>query len=200
MPVLTLTLNGANGKAHDWRHVSVPLNQIVTLLNVTKLDYLNVQDYGLRPINMRFHATWTGGHVKVYNDSGAQIDAEKLVYFSGEHAGTDTIPEITEAFAATTVSGSRMALGITTENIANAAEGNVATAYEMTDVDTSAATAIGDPVYLSNTVGGWTITPPALPHRLQVIGYVLEVDASTGRIQFNFPGYRVPYEYSTEIT
>lgn len=44
-------------------------------------------------------------------------------------------------------------------------------------VDTSAATAAGYPVYLSNTGGGWTATAPT---NAMVVGTVLVDDASNG--------------------
>jgi len=47
------------------------------------------------------------------------------------------------------------------------------------DVDTDGA-AVGDPVYLSATAGGWSLTVPA--NGGEVVGQVLEVDATAGSV------------------
>lgn len=59
--------------------------------------------------------------------------------------------------------------------------GAAATWGLITDVDTSAAT-VGDPVYLSGTAGGWSLTAGVVP---RVIGRVVVVDATAGVIEFD---------------
>lgn len=54
----------------------------------------------------------------------------------------------------------------------------------ITDVDTSAA-AVGDPVFLSSTAGGWSLTASGLGRQ---VGHVLESDASAGEILFDGRG------------
>jgi hypothetical protein len=51
-------------------------------------------------------------------------------------------------------------------------------------VDTSLA-ALHDPVYLSETAGAWTLTPPSTPENIRRIGSVLKVDAVNGEIMFD---------------
>lgn len=50
------------------------------------------------------------------------------------------------------------------------------------DVDTSLA-ALGDPVYLGDS-GDWTLTKPTAAGVVRVIGHVIEVHATTGKIAF----------------
>lgn len=51
------------------------------------------------------------------------------------------------------------------------------------DVDTSGASAVGDPVYLNTTAGGWTATKPSGADDSNiVVGYVKKVHASTGAV------------------
>lgn len=53
----------------------------------------------------------------------------------------------------------------------------------ITSVDTSAASADGDPVYLSTTAGGWTATKPTgVDEPVVIVGQVLDVDASAGAV------------------
>lgn len=199
MPALSLTLKGANGKPHDWRHVSTPLNQILTILNTTKLDYYNLQAYGVRGSNIRLHNGLKGGNIRVYNDSGAQLALETIVYHSSFHDdGTDEYPEVLAAYAASTAGASRFAIGILTENIDNLNAGNCAQMYEISSVDTSAYT-LSAPVWLSTTAGAYSLAQPAMPYRLQCIGYVSKVDATDGRIQLVFPGFLVPFEYADQV-
>lgn len=63
----------------------------------------------------------------------------------------------------------------------NAAANSILAAHPwrlIRNVDTSAAT-INDPVYLSGTAGGWTLTPPAVAVQ---VGVVEKVSATTGAI------------------
>jgi hypothetical protein len=102
MPTLSLTLDGANGEAHDWNDVLVPMNEIKTLANTTKLDYLNVQTNGLRADNVRAHAAVNHGRQKVWNASGGTLAANKICYFSGTYSdGTDNFPTVDLADANT---------------------------------------------------------------------------------------------------
>jgi len=67
------------------------------------------------------------------------------------------------------------ALGANTNGVAYAVG-------EVTGLDTSGASAVGDPVYLSAvTPGLWTLSAPAAP---QLIGRVTAKDASAGKIAF----------------
>ena len=70
MPELTLTYDGANGRAQSWNHVQTPLDEIKTLINTTGLDYYNIKDDGIRASNFRAHAGLEANRFKVRNNSG----------------------------------------------------------------------------------------------------------------------------------
>lgn len=199
MPALTLTFNGANGQPHDWRHVSIPLTQIKTLLNTTKLDYLNVQDYGLRANNLRAHAGIRGGNFRVYNGTGGTLDQDEIIYISSfRDDGTDEYPSVDKAVAATTAGASRFGIGILTESISDLSTGNASMFQELTTLDTSSYSLMA-PVWLDIVAGDYTLSLPAQPARCQHIGYISKVDASAGRIQLFFPGFLVPHEYADQV-
>lgn len=127
----------------------------------------------------------SGGVEMVYNGTGSSIAAGKLVYRNGWNA---TYNCFTIALADADVSGAQAEL-VATEAIANGATGAASTVYELTGQNTSAANAVGDPVYLDTTAGGWTLTAPTgSDDVVQVIGRVAVDHASTGKIRFIVPG------------
>ncbi len=118
--------------------------------------------------------------VRVYNGSGATITNGSVVAVSGAQGQRPSVvlaDADSEPLSAAT-------LGIATENIANGAEGFVATFGVVNGLDTSAFTA-GTPVYLSQTAGGLTATRPSAPAHTVFIGWVLHVNASSGRLFIN---------------
>lgn len=116
-----------------------------------------------------------------YNGTGSPIPDGSVVYISGAQGQR---PRITLAQANTETTSSKV-LGITTEPIANGAEGFVATFGIVNGVDTSAFTA-GQALWLSPTVaGGLTATKPVAPNHLVFIGYAISINASSGRIFVN---------------
>jgi hypothetical protein len=127
----------------------------------------------------------SGGTEMVYNGTGSSIAAGKLVYRNGWNA---TYNCFTVALADADVSGAQAEL-VATEAIANGATGSASTVYELTGINTSAASAVGDPVYLDTTAGGWTLTAPTgSDDVVQVVGRVSVDNASTGAIRFVLPG------------
>lgn len=118
--------------------------------------------------------------VRVYNGSGATITNGSVVAVTGAQGQRPSVvlaDADSEPLSAAT-------LGIATENIANGAEGFVATFGVVNGLDTSAFTA-GTPVYLSQTAGGLTATRPSAPAHTVFIGWVLHVNASSGRLFIN---------------
>lgn len=115
--------------------------------------------------------------VKVYNGSGSTIDKGKVVAVSGAQGQRPSIvlaDADTEPLSAAT-------LGITTESIANGAEGYVCTFGLVRGFDTSAFTA-GNPIYLSQTAGSFTATRPSAPAHTVFLGWVVKVNASSGEV------------------
>ena len=182
MPTLSLTKTAANGLAHDASHVNTPFTEVETWANTTKLDYLNIQDNGLRVSGLRTHANVEGVRVKVRNATGSSIAANSLVYFSGTYSdGTNNYPTITKAVSTTAVGSTYFAQAVTSATIADGADGTAAIFMELSSQDTSSGT-VGDLVYLDTTAGGWTRTRPTGGQYIQVVGTITVVHASTGRI------------------
>ena len=181
MPTLSLTLDGANGEAHDWNDCLVPFNEIKALLNTTKIDYLNAQTNGFRTTNLRSHADMSIGRQKIRNDTGSTLTTLQIVAWNGTYSdGTDSYPKVVLADANTALTTHKSAAAVVEANIADDADGTVVLVKEFSGVDTSGAT-VGDPIYLSTSAGGWTRTAPTGGEVVQVIGRVTVVHASTGR-------------------
>lgn len=132
----------------------------------------------------------TGGNVNlpigrsntviVYNGSGATIAKGAVVAVSGAQGQRPSVvlaDADSEPLSAAT-------LGVAAEAIANGAEGIVSTFGIVSGVDTSAFTA-GNNIYLSQTAGGLTSTRPSAPAHTVFIGWVLHVNASSGRLFIN---------------
>ena len=185
MGTLSLTLTGADGSPQSWSDVETPLTEITTWANTTKLSYVNVQTNGLRADNIRTHAGVEGVRVKVRNASGGTIAADSLIYFSGTYSdGTNNYPTIGKAVAASSAGSTYLAQGVTTASIANNSDGTIAMFYEADNLNTSASSAVGAPVYLSSVAGAYTFTEPTSEFT-QVVGIVTVDHASTGRIIFS---------------
>ncbi len=128
------------------------------------------------------------------NETGGTLTVGTLVYLSG---GTATLPLLVKAD--TDVAGAIAAYVIDTE-IATAANGTVGRTYLLTGIDTSTASAVGSPVYLDATAGGYTFTAPTGgTSRVQVVGQVTIKHASTGAIQFNLESQGVTQIGTNEI-
>ena len=114
----------------------------------------------------------------VYNDSGAEIADGKPVYISGAH--TDGTPTI-ELACACSPSEAFTLLGIATQTIANGAYGIITERGEINDINTVGLSTSGF-VYLDAVAGDLTMTKPAYPNSIIIVGKCLEVNASTGRL------------------
>ncbi len=115
-----------------------------------------------------------------YNGSGATITAGKVVAVAGAQGQRPSIvlaDADTEPLSAAT-------FGITTQSIANGAEGFVTTFGVVRGIDTSAISA-GAPIYLSSTAGGFTSTRPSAPAHTVFLGWVIKSNASSGEIFVN---------------
>ena len=200
MPTVSLSALGANGKAHNWNHVLQIRNELLAILNTTRLDYLNIQTNGLRTSNLRSHANAEAGRIKVRNDTGGTLSANVLVYFSGTYSdGTDNYPTVAKAVTTTDRTTTKYACAVVDADIANNADGTVVALKEVSSLDTSGLT-VGQPMLLSMTAGGYVeqlSDLSASDYSVQVVGVVTVVHASTGRICFG--GWQmVPWSYAQE--
>lgn len=142
-----------------------------------KLDDLTIE----RSTNgLQLKAGTTIGRLLVYNGTGGTLAAGTLVYMNGYNAA-NSCPTVIQADAD---DPSKAATHVLTAAIANTSTGYVFQTYSLTGVNTSAAGAVGDPVYLSATAGGWTLTAPTGDRIVQVIGHVA-VKAVSGTIDIN---------------
>ena len=197
MPELTLTYDGANGRAQSWNHVQTPLDEIKTLINTTGLDYYNIKDDGIRASNFRAHAGLEANRFKVRNNSGSTIAINSLIYVTGTYSdGTDSYPTIAKADSSASLGSNFEAMGILSSSVDNNADGTALLSLEVGGLDTSGST-VGNPVYLSTTAGGWTLTKPTSLEYIQVVGRVSVVHASTGRIVFDLSGNRESIVFGT---
>lgn len=131
-----------------------------------------------------------------YNGTGSTIANGSVVYISGAQGQRPSI-----ALAdADTESTSSKTFGIATEDIANGAEGFVATFGIVNGLNTSAFTA-GQALWLSSTAGQLTNIKPSAPTHAVFVGYCLHVNASSGRVFVNPQnGYEVDELHDVLIT
>lgn len=120
------------------------------------------------------------GSKKYYNNSGGEIAAGSLLYISDYNSGEGQV-EMLKAIATESVSTTLYAEFVAQDTVANEASGTAIEWAILEDQDTSGLT-VGRPIYLDTSAGDWTGTLPALDNRIQIVGKVINVDASTGRI------------------
>jgi hypothetical protein len=132
--------------------------------------------------------------IRVYNGSGGVISNGTVVYISGATGG---IPSIRKAIASSR-DQAIYAIGVTTMNINDTAQGYVTMVGLVHDINT-ATFAVGSRVYLSSsTPGAITATPPLYPNELIHIGYVV-VQNAAGTILVNMDN-ETPYTTIGQFT
>ena len=114
--------------------------------------------------------------------AGEAIAKGDLVYPSGYDATSGKI-KVQKADADAT-NPARVAWFVAPAAIENGAAGIVVGMYELTAQDTSGASAVGAPVYLSDaTAGAWSLTAPATAgDSIQQVGVVTVKNATTGKV------------------
>lgn len=117
--------------------------------------------------------------INVRNETGGTLAVGDLVYLSGWN---ETHKRFLVSKADADVAGAQ-ATFIVSAAILTAANGQVVKKLRLTGCNTNGAT-VGDPVYLSTTAGGWTLSAPSGADDInQIIGRVTVVHASTGEIE-----------------
>jgi hypothetical protein len=113
--------------------------------------------------------------------AGEAIAKGDLVYPSGYDATSGKI-KVTKADADGT-DPAKVAWFVAPAAIADGQAGTVVGKFELSGQNTDSATAVGDPVYLSATAGGWSLTPPTGAGKtIQQVGVVTVKHASTGKV------------------
>lgn len=123
----------------------------------------------------------------VENNSSATIAAGSLVYVCGWNENVKR-EKVCKADADASGKAAKYILRDSTS------DANGATAYStlrLSGVDTHLG-AVGDPVYLSTTPGGWTLTAPSANNSIQqVVGRISVVSTAAGVIDFDLRGNNV---------
>ena len=131
----------------------------------------------------------------VKNATGSSIAKGKVVYINGAQGQRPTIT-LSDADTETT---SSKTFGVTSEVIADGAEGFVTTFGVLRGVNTNGLTE-GAPIWLSTTAGNFTTTIPAEPAHSVFIGYVVKAHASSGEIFINIQnGYELDELHGVKI-
>jgi predicted RecA/RadA family phage recombinase len=119
--------------------------------------------------------------VAVY--AGETITAGQLLYVSSINAN-NLVPIVALADA-NGADPLNIAVLVAIADITNGALGLAGRTYLLTGQNTSAAGAAGDPVYLSATAGGWSLSLPATAEDvIQKVGSVAVDHSSTGSVLF----------------
>jgi hypothetical protein len=130
------------------------------------------------------------------NSTGVTIAKTKVVYISG---ATGQKPNITLADASLGITSSNT-IGITRSSIANNSDGYIITHGTIHDINTSAF-ADGDDLWLSETAGDFTTTPPSEPAFSVFIGYVAHAHATQGKIVLHIQnGYSLDELHGVKLT
>jgi hypothetical protein len=122
--------------------------------------------------------------VPVRNATGGTLTKGTLVYICGyteTATGIVRRPKVCKADADT---AAYMAKFILPRDLATATNGEAVKFLRLTAVNTLGST-VGNPAYLSQTAGGWTLTGPSAPAIAQIVGRVAVVSASVGEIAFD---------------
>ena len=114
--------------------------------------------------------------VRVYNNTGSDIDAGKPVYYTGVFNGTPTI----EMADATNPMAFNIT-GLTTHGVLNNSYGYVTTVGVVRNINTAHLQA-NNRVFLGLTPGATQNASPTYPNYPMCIGYVLISDATNGAI------------------
>ena len=136
--------------------------------------------------------------LRVYNESGSSIAADKLVAVVGYDV-TKKLPNVVLADANT---NTHKDVYVTLSAIADSAEGYVFKGgLSAATLDTSGVAAAGDPVYLSETAGGFTQTKPGGSDVMILpVGWAVADSATVGQIHWHIgePEWvNAPYEVVT---
>lgn len=115
--------------------------------------------------------------VRVYNDSGTTLTKGQPVYVSGAQ-GNRTAVKLANASTEATSAGT---IGLVAQTIAAGAVGLVQRAGPMRNLNTNGLTA-GALLFLSETAGQVTQTPPTAPAHAVRIGWVERVSSTVGII------------------
>ena len=128
--------------------------------------------------------TYKFNGLKVYNESGSTIAVDKLVAIGVTYDVTKALPNVVLADANT---ATHQDIYVTLAAILNNAEGYVFKGGKsVADLDTSGATTVGDPLYLSETAGAFTSTAPTASDAIVLpVGWSTVKSSTVGQIHWH---------------
>src|SRR3990167_5219049 len=121
--------------------------------------------------------------MRVYNSSGSDIAIDKLVAV----VGFDTTTGLPKVVLADANTATHLDVYVTLQAITSATEGHVFKGgLSAANLNTNSATTVGDPVYLSETAGGFVHTAPTTSDAAQIpAGWVTVKSATVGQIHWD---------------
>jgi hypothetical protein len=185
-----MTPKGANLEATDLLEVSVLTGTGYGTYSITGQEIIDAASSGgggdmlksvYDPADTGIVLSASKEMVDVINKTGSPIPEGSIVYLKSS-SSSGTHPEILLADADTEATSSKT-LGAVYETIANNATGYVVTSGEVDNLDTSMYN-IGDKLWLSQTAGQVTTTPPVQPAHTVFIGTVTRAQNGNGRILY----------------
>ena len=192
-------------------------NNILNFLEANNIDDSNVDYSSTDGIGtLRFAQSFTGRKtfddivatsidhtltkIKVFNDQGSALAADDLLYVSG-YSSTNLVYAVKKAVATQSNATTFYATLIADAAIADQATGNAVVVKPLTGLNTTGLT-VGGRVWLSGTAGSYNTartTHADVDYAKQVVGFVVEVHATTGRIILTVPGAIVPWSIAQEV-
>lgn len=134
--------------------------------------------------------------VNIRNESGSSLEAGDLVFISGWDE-TNTRPLVTKADAS--AAGAQAVL-VMRASLATATDGQAFRAFRTAADQNTDTVTEGDPVFLSETPGVFTITAPTAAGSVrQVVGRVAIVHATAGVIEYDIVNSLLERVGSNEI-
>lgn len=201
-----MTPKGANLEATDLLEVSVQTGSGYSTYSITGQEIIDAASGGggdmlksvYDPQDTGIVLSASKEMVDVINKTGSAIPKGSIVYLKST-SSSGTHPEILLADADTEATSSKT-LGAVYETIANNATGYVVTSGEVDNLDTSMYN-IGDKLWLSQTAGQVTTTPPVQPAHTVYIGTVTRSQNGNGRILYAIQnGYELNELHNVLIT
>lgn len=154
---------------------------------------------GIDQASLTAGAATTSEALRTYvkNSSGSTITKGQVVYVTGAD-GTNALIGLATA---STEAGSSKTLGIAANTMTQNAFGYVIENGQLSNIDTSAATA-GSSVWLGNTPGSYVFdSPPAKPANNVYLGVVTKANVSTGEILVKVQnGYELNELHDVNVT
>ena len=187
------SVRDGTGDTVDGVDVDANTTTLAELLDGTSTTALN-DDGGMQFTYTPYFLDLKNGRTKIFNNSGGALASGDLVYVSGYNS-TQLQYEVTKAQSKT--SASLYATLIVDEAIPDQSSGGAVSVRLLTGQNTNGLT-VGRPVYLSSTAGGWTGTLPTAGYGVQVVGFVVVANASTGRVLL-VPGNIIPWSIADQL-